>query len=373
MAKKDFFSSIQYTPVPATCPHFGSCGGCRFQDISYNEQVSAKQRYLKHLFKKELDVLPAKSIFRYRNRMDFVYAKGCFGLRKRGDFSSVVDLTCCHLVSEPFEKIFLEIKELLAKYSIPDYDFEEHKGFLRYVTIRQATSGFMAIFTTTTPDLALEKTFTELLEKIGIQSVYWLVYDGLTDISIPEVPSYKIIGEEFIEEIVLGKKFLISPWTFFQTSTQMSEMIFSDMKPFVSGNVVDLCCGVGTIGMAIGCEKLTGIEVVPQAITLAKRNAKLNNSKANFFCCDMKKLLDYVPMDVNTLIVDPPRAGMGNKVIKRILSVKPDTIVYMSCNPKTQRIDLELLTDYDVIFHKGYDFFPHTPHMETLCVLKLRQ
>jgi tRNA/tmRNA/rRNA uracil-C5-methylase (TrmA/RlmC/RlmD family) len=156
----------------------------------------------------------------------------------------------------------------------------------------------------------------------------------------------------------------------------MAEHVFSIMKEFVSGNTMDICCGVGaiTLGLEKQANSMLGIELVSQAIEQAQKNAKRNNSKALFFTADMKHLKDYAPLEVDTIILDPPRAGVGKKPLKRILELEPKTIVYLSCNPKTQNSDLALIEElggkYEIIYHKAFDFFPQTPHVESLVVLK---
>lgn len=381
--KKDFFDKYDYSTLEQTkpfCPHFGDCGGCSLQNIAYSSQLKLKEEYLKNLFKQDIIVLPSPIQNSYRNRMDFVYAYSTLGLRKRGDFRTVVDISTCHLIPEQFRELFNQVKELLK--DIPSYDFLEHVGFLRYVTFRFAptTGEVMIIFTSTTPSEDLESKLNDIISTLSKQvtSIYWLINDSLTDISVPQTSPYKIVGKETISEKLGDVTLQITPWSFFQANSVVSTIMFEEIKNNVSGSTVDLCCGVGAITLFVSdkASSLLGIEEVQQSIDLANLNAKENDKKALFVKASMKDLLEYVPFEVDTLIVDPPRAGLEKKVVKRILSAEPKKIIYMSCNPKTQKLDIDLLTkegEYVLESIKAWDMFPQTPHVETLAVLSRKE
>lgn len=382
--KKDFFDKVDYTMLTKTspvCSHFGECGGCRFQDLEYASQVVLKEEYLKELFSKEVSVVPATNPLGYRNRMDFVYHQGVLGLRKKGDFKTVIDISECHLIPEQFRELFKVVKSELKNRAIDSYDILEQSGFLRYVVFRFApyTNQVMLILTTSSPvDEKQKESFLDLLNFLSerVTSVYWYINDTITDVSIPFVDPVLCLGEKTITETLGDVSLSFGPLSFFQANSSMSEKVFADIKEFVSGETVDLCCGVGAISLFVAdkASSVSGIEEVSQAIDFAKENAQVNNvSNALFFADDMKNIAEYAPLHVDTLILDPPRAGLGSKTVKNILLLDPDRIVYMSCNPKTQKVDLDLLTQeekYTVTFLKGYDLFPQTPHVETLCVLE---
>ncbi|MGM5480900.1 MAG: 23S rRNA (uracil(1939)-C(5))-methyltransferase RlmD [Nanobdellota archaeon] len=381
--KESFFDTYDYSvfsEVTPRCPHFGECGGCRFQHLSYDDQLKLKTEYLESLFGRDVKVHPNPVPYGYRTKMDFVYAHGKLGLRKRGDFSTVVDIDECHLLPETVQLVFAKVKSLLFDLDILSYDFLEHKGFLRYVIFRYApgTGELMIAFTTAeTDDDDLLSRFRQLREKTleSVDSVYWLVNDTMTDTSTIENSTREVMGEEFIEDDLDGIRLRISPYSFYQSNTEVTKRIFSRIKEFTSGNVVDLCCGVGAIGLFVAShtKSLVGLEVVDDAICLARENAKLNGvDDALFFTGDMKTLPDIAPLEIDTLIIDPPRSGLTKKVVKKILALAPDRIVYMSCNPKTQKLDLDMLLEdgeYEVKELEGYDMFTHTPHVETLLVL----
>lgn len=380
--KKNFFDKINkenYTKTTPLCPHFGECGGCRFQDIDYTSQVRLKEEYLESLFGKKISVLPNNFAYAYRNRMDFTYSPNGLALRKRGDFKTIVPLQTCKIIPEQFLLLFNQVNALIAKYAFSGYDIVEHKGFFRYLVMRFAprTGEVMLICTTTTPKKDVEDQFVLFLSELRnlVTSVYWLISDSITDISVPEVTPKVIFGAETITEKIGDVSLEISPWSFFQANTPMSEIVFNKIKSFVHGETMDLCCGVGAIALFVAdkATSVIGIEAISQAIDLAKKN-KLTNKKENtFFVVDhMKNLLEYAPLNLDTLIIDPPRAGLEKKVIKKIIVTDPSQIIYMSCNPKTQKIDVNIFKEfgYEVVEWYAYDMFPQTPHLETLLLLK---
>jgi len=382
--KKDFFDNFDYSifqKTLPTCKHFGECGGCSFQNLKYEDQLVLKQQYIEKLFSQKVTINPSIHQLEYRNRMDFVYADNILGLKQKGNFKKIIDIHECFLMPEFVREIFTKIKKLLIEYNIPSYDFMEHKGFLRYVTFRysSATKEIMIIFTSTTPNEEMTSHFTKLLnelkKEIAIKSIYWFHYDNITDVSVPQIEPNTIIGTPTIKEKIGDKHYLISPWSFFQVNTNTAKLIFDKIREEVSGNSVDLCCGVGAITLYVS-DKVTsivGIEEVSQAINLANQNKILNKcTNAIFFTANMKDFNNYSPLDINTLILDPPRAGLGKRVVQKIINSHPEKIIYMSCNPKTQKLDLiEFLKEgYEIEKFSSWDMFPQTPHIETLIVLK---
>ncbi|MFW5866149.1 MAG: 23S rRNA (uracil(1939)-C(5))-methyltransferase RlmD [Nanoarchaeota archaeon] len=380
--KRSFFDTVDYSSfelIAPRCPHFGECGGCTFQNLSLDDQLSLKKTYLDRLFDQDVSVTANPAPYGYRTRMDFVYAHGKLGLRKKGDFSTVIDITECHLLPPALHEVFLQVRSLLTERDIPSYDFLAHEGFLRYVVLRHApgTGQIMVIFSTAAcDDEAILSRFRAMRREIAscVTSVYWLVNDSMTDTSIIPDSTKEVFGAPVIEDVINDTSLAISPYSFYQTNIAVTKLIFSRINEFVKGNVVDLCCGVGAIGLFVASQarSLTGIELVGDAVALARQNAASNDIDALFFEGDMKILDDIAPLEIDTLIVDPPRSGLSKKTIDRILSLAPDRIIYMSCNPKTQKLDRDALTvdgQYEQIFLEGYDMFTHTPHVESLLVL----
>jgi 23S rRNA (uracil1939-C5)-methyltransferase len=381
--KKDFFSTFDFSSfqeVSVSCPHFSSCGGCSFQNISYSNQLELKKKYLESLGFEDISVVASPQEVYYRNRMDFLFNQGYFCLRQKGAFDKLVPLSLgCLLVPKQFQESLNMIQQLLRDTNLSSYDVVLQEGFLRYVTFRFAvnTNECMVFFSTKTPTKEEDVIFREVLQKVSslVDSVYWQINDSLTDTSMfPQNPIHLQLNKPFITEKINDLLFSYSPFCFFQNNTLMTQEVITAMRPFVSGQLVDLCCGVGVLGLCLSkyAKNLTGIELVDESILFAKKNASDNSiSSCSFFCDDMKHLTDYTPTEINTLLVDPARPGLGNKTISRILNLQPDTIIYLSCNPKTLRSDLFLLeNDYEQMYACAFDFFPQTPHIETLVVLK---
>jgi tRNA (uracil-5-)-methyltransferase len=382
--KKDFFSKYNYSiliPAQPKCIHFKECGGCSFQNYEYASQLNLKKEFLQNLFKKEIKLTPSPEQYAYRNKMDFVYAFGNLGLREKGNYKKVIEIRECQMMSSFAQEVYSKIYSSLQKYNVESYDYIEHKGFLRYISFRYSnkTKQIMLIFNSTTPDdvqnTKLENIFEEI--KSLVTSIYWFQYDGLTDIPVPNIKPVKIIGTETIEETIGDKIYLISPWSFFQVNVDVAKEVFERIKENVSGNCIDLCCGVGAITIYVENKttSIIGIEQVSQAIELANKNKILNKkTKPLFFVADMKDLLQFAPLEIDTLIIDPPRAGLQKKVCERILKSSPKKIIYMSCNPKTQKMDLDYLSkEYKLISIEGFDMFPQTPHLETLAILTRKE
>ncbi|MCB1084465.1 MAG: class I SAM-dependent RNA methyltransferase, partial [Simkania sp.] len=282
-----------------------------------------KEEYLNNLFSREVLVLANDDPFHYRDRMDFVYQNGSLGLRKKGDFKTVIPIDTCHLIPREFQDSCTKVQNLLKKYQFPHYDIQDHTGFLRYIVFRYAesTNQLMLIITTANPVDDQEEKLNAFIKELSARSIYWLVSDSITDVSIPVVSPRLIQGEKTIQEKIGNYLFHISPYSFFQANVKMAARIFEEIKEELRGPTVDLCCGVGSIGLFVSekATSITGIEEVAPAIDLAKQNKELNrNTNATFFASDMKNILDFTPLDVQTLIVDPPRAGLGKKVVKRI-------------------------------------------------------
>jgi 23S rRNA (uracil-5-)-methyltransferase RumA len=370
MKLKEFTAKVRPS-CNSACIHFPTCGGCQLLDRSYEDELAAKKEYLKQLFKQDVPLIPAVTSEGYRNRMDFVYTQKGLCLREEGKFNGFVPITNCLHLPDFVQTIFDQINNLLQENNIVAYNHDTQEGFLKYVIFRysRATKQVMVIFTTST---AIHPLFEDLIQKVSATSTYWFVNESITDISMPEKEPHKQIGQTYIADKFNELTFHYGPHSFFQANSSMVTKIFDEIKKFTYGETMDVCCGVGTIALYVAdkASSMVGLECVPEAIDLAKLNAKNNDVSAKFFVADMKKLLEYAPQHVDTLIVDPPRKGLEKKTVERIQILAPDQIIYMSCNPKTQKIDFKLFTDYDCEFLQAYDVFPRTNHLETLAVLK---
>ncbi|HEX29135.1 TPA: 23S rRNA (uracil(1939)-C(5))-methyltransferase RlmD [Candidatus Poribacteria bacterium] len=380
-----FFDRLrgEYPKVDPICSHFGRCGGCYMQDISYEDQLRMKLSFLRELFgdRFELEgiVIPSPQPLYYRHRMDFVCAFGKIGLRRRGNYAEVIDLDECHLISPHAFDLLRFIKRRVRELGIEDYDFLEHQGFLRYVVLREAkfTDELMVIFTSASPpDVRQREKLVRLLEETldRSESVYWLKHEGLSDHSYGE-PILNL-GASHITEKVGPYRFMIKPDVFFQSNPLLVWKAYEDIREWVYGRVLDLYCGIGTISVYISdvCDHVTGVEIADFSVQAAEENAKLNGiENVRFYASDVG---EYLKKDVrfDVIVVDPPRPGLSRKIIKRIKRISPDRIVYMSCNPITQFEDLKRLCDEYELERpiRAYDMFPQTYHIETLAILKRR-
>ncbi len=360
------------------CPHFKSCGGCDLQDIPYSEQLLLKQKELSRVLGRDVFVNPSPDVTGYRSRMDFICSDAGLGLRAKGDSRKIVPVTNCNLMSEKANELFSKVNSLLRRSGLSVYDLHSKKGFLRYVTIREArsTGQMMLIFTTGEPSSEDEASFRGLLDSLAssVDSIHWFVHTGVSDDAVVGEDCL-VIGNPEIVETLLGKDFLISPKTFFQSNLSVAEKMFSSIKKNISGSVLELYCGVGVIAISVAdsASSVTAVEKNPDSIIAAKKNAKINDVEIDFIASDSLDLVREVIKQgrtFDTIIVDPPRTGLGTDVIMGLRALNPEKVIYMSCNPKTLRNDLAMLSGYRVLSLEAYDMFPQTHHVECLAVLE---
>jgi tRNA (uracil-5-)-methyltransferase len=359
------------------CSHFGECGGCMFQDISYDNQLALKTEYLNQTLPESLPRISsthaAPSDYAYRNRMDFVCAFGSKGLRKRRSFRDVVDLHECFLLQEKSQKIWKSVREKTA--IIEGYDYLSHNGFLRYIVMRQAafTGETMVNFVLSRDDN--REVIQSIVDDIPeIDSSTVLVNDTMTDLSFGNV--IRDLKSGSINEDFAGTKFRIFPNTFFQSNSKVALQMYSEIKKNTYGRVLDLYCGVGSISLFVAenSESVKGVEIIEDSIASAKENAMINSiENAEFEVFDARFYLKGNYDSYETLILDPPRAGMNPKMYKYFHYFQPEQIIYMSCNPFTFANDYEFLSQYYALeSFEAFDMFPQTSHIETLAVMKKR-
>ncbi len=359
--------------VPQLCPHFGFCGGCLYQEIPYEIQLEEKQEKLVRMFDLPIEIVGSPKQYGYRNRMDFVCAFGKVGFRARGQYKTVVDLTDCKLLPERFLPLFLKLKQEISNKEIATYDYLSHKGYLRYMIFRLSanTNDLMVSFVTASNDEAVMPLIN--MARNDASSVNWLIHDGLADISFGKVHQW--FGKPFIEEQIGSCKFKIGPNTFFQNNGFLCSKLFDEVKASVSGNVLDLYCGTGAISLYIASSVpfVRGVELSEESIESAKENALLNGlTNVSFEASEVREWLRTRRgcSDYETVVVDPPRIGLGGKIIRRLKRMEMKKIVYVSCNPSSLRDDIGFLSDlFDVQSIKAFDMFPQTPHVECVAVL----
>jgi 23S rRNA (uracil1939-C5)-methyltransferase len=391
------------------CKHFGVCGGCKWQDLKYSEQLKYKQQEVidnferigKVSIQKSNDILPSGKVKYYRNKLEFTFSsqrwftkeeldkqefnkpKQGLGLHTPGRWDKVVDLEECFLQPSPSNEIRLEIRKFAIEKNFSFFDLRKQEGFLRNLIIRTSSvNELMVIMIFYYEDKeAIEmimqhvaKTFPE------ITSLMYMINNKKND-SIYDLDPVVYAGQPYIIEEMEGLKFKIGPKSFFQTNSLQAYELYKLVRKYANlkGNeiVYDLYTGTGTIANFIApeCKKIIGIESVPEAIEDAKENSAFNDIKnAEFLVGDMKDILNDELFEEkgkpDVIIADPPRAGMHKKVVENILKALPSKIVYVSCNPATQARDVNLLKDsYEVSELQPVDMFPHTYHVENIVLL----
>lgn len=417
--KKDWAEGIvihyhNYSPLRITpfCQHFGVCGGCQWQMLPYEQQLIYKQQQVKDNLKRIgkvqlpeiMPIIGAKETTRYRNKMEYTFSNKRFllpeeiknpdisaeanvaGFHARGFFDKVVPIIECHLQSEPTNYIRLAIVEYARINHLEHYDIRNHTGFLRNVVIRIATTGEIMVNIIIAHED--KKSRTQLLNFVAdkfpeITTLLYTINDKRND-SIYDLTPQVFKGKGYIIEKLEDFQFKISPKSFFQTNTKQGEELYKVARSFAeltgSETVYDLYCGTGSIGIFVSklAHKIVGVETVEDAIKDAEENALLNNlSNTAFYAGDVIDICDDDFFEKNgkpdVIITDPPRVGMHEKLVKKLLDIAAPVIVYVSCNPATQARDLSLLNEkYDVTKIQPVDMFPHTLHIENVVQLKLR-
>lgn len=366
------FEIIEYSShrVQPRCAYFGKCGGCLWQHIPYKEQIKIKEEKLSKLLDLEVDVLPSPKIYGHRNRIDVAITTQGIGFRERGKWWKTVDIAKCEVFGDKSELSLKGLREFMEDFNLKPWDLRKGEGFLRYIVLREGkfTGELMVNLVT------YEGTLPEEVENYFnfADSLYWSINATKSDVSYGDPK--KFWGSEFITEMLDDVVYLIHPNSFFQTNSYQAVNLVKMVSKFVEGErILDLYAGVGTFGIYLAKRefKVEGIEINPFAVEIANKNVEMNKVRAIFRVGedkDVESLKDY-----DTVIVDPPRGGLHPKLIKKILRDKPSNIVYVSCNPKTLKDNLNILKQqYKIDTAVGLDMFPHTPHIESVVKLTLK-
>ena len=426
------FHSLSVDRVTPFCSHFGICGGCQWQMLPYKKQLEYKQKQvaetLKRIGKVQLPVIAeiagCEQTEFYRNKIEYTFGNKEFlpasefekikkqknfstsevsavvaspigggregasvaGFHAKGFFDKLVDIETCYLQAEPTNAIRLAVKNFAIKNNFSFYDIKNHNGFLRNLQVRICTSGEVMVNVVMAEDDEEKRNLllNYLLKKVpGITTLLYTINSKFND-SIYDLEPIIFHGKGFVVEKLEDFQFKIGPKSFFQTNTKQAEKLYSITREFAeltgTETVYDLYCGTGSIGIFLSklAKKLIGVEMIEEAIEDAKENAALNNVlHAKFFEGDVIKIVDddffiqHGKPDV--IITDPPRAGMHEKLVKKILDIEAPIVVYVSCNPATQARDLNLMDEkYAVTKVQPVDMFPHTHHIENVVQLKIK-
>ncbi|MEZ7712239.1 23S rRNA (uracil(1939)-C(5))-methyltransferase RlmD [Segatella salivae] len=413
------YSKVREIPM---CEHFGICGGCKWQNLPYEEQLKAKQQQvfdqLTRIGKVELPpfqpILGSVKTKEYRNKLEFGCAnkrwytkeeiaalppkeegqegnlsESAIGFHITGAFDKIYPIKKCWLMDDLHNEIRNEISRYAKEKSISFYDIRAQHGLLRDLMMRNSNTGeFMLLVQFHYDEEGDEQKAMQLLQHIAdtFPQITSLIYvdnqKGNDTFGDLELTTFK--GTDFIYETMEDLKFKVGPKSFYQTNTDQAYHLYCVARSFAQltgGELVyDLYTGTGTIAnfVAHQAKQVIGIEYVPEAIEDAKENSHVNGiNNTLFYAGDMKDILtdDFIQEhgQPDVIITDPPRAGMHADVVKVILNAAPKRIVYVSCNPATQARDLQLMdADYKVVAVQPVDMFPHTPHVENVVLLERR-
>lgn len=394
------------------CIHFGTCRGCKWQMLPYKKQLESKEQEVRDVMQRigkfEAPVLPilgAADTIHYRNKLEFTFSNkkylsseefatlgdnqwpgGALGFHVPKLYDKIIDIRECWLMDDVNNAIRNTLREIAHQNSLSFYDIKSHSGFLRNVVIRYCTTGelMVNIFFGNEDKEKIHSVCTQLLEKIpSITTLLYTVNQKWND-SMEGLESVVFSGKGYVMEKLGAYLFKISAKSFFQTNTKQAEVLYSVVRDFsaLTGKeiVYDLYCGTGSIGIFLSssAKKIIGVEVVEEAVKDARENAQLNRlDHSSFFTGDVIEICNDAFFDqhgkADLVIVDPPRAGLHQKLIDKLIEINSPKIVYVSCNAATQARDLQKLKDqYEVEKIQPVDMFPHTHHIETVALLNLK-
>ncbi len=399
--------------IEPVCSHFGTCGGCKWQSLSYEKQLFYKEKSVHDAFTRigHLEIgtmhpiLGCESPFHYRNKVEFTFStkrwvptemiesgaeidwEGALGYHVARFFDKVVDVETCYLHWPVINEIRNEIRQFAKAHEFSYYDIRANEGFLRNIVFRtsEGTRELMLLLIIGEEDTErVDKLFQHLKAKFPQVTSFLSLYNPKQNSSFNDLTPVAWEGPSEITEHLGSWKYRISATSFFQTNTLQAKVLYDQVRRFLGtekvGTIYDLYCGAGSIGIYVNdlAEKVVGIEYVESSIRDAWKNCELNGvDHFSFHAGDMKKLLTQELVAIegtpDVIITDPPRAGMDEAVVRQLLEIAAPKIIYVSCNPATQARDLALLSDmYEVMDVQPVDMFPQTTHVENVAYLVKR-
>jgi len=385
----------------APCPHFGTCGGCSFQDFDYREQLQQKKIYLQRILKEYFpstyryldleDIIPSPEEYYYRNKMEFSFGQQAgevfLGLKektrdKHRSEKKVVRLEKCYISTSLTEILFPLFIQLVRDSGLPVFDLSTKQGFFRHLVVREGkqTGELMLILVTTSQGQLDLKDFSQKLVQAvpNLKSFWWVENNRVADVVSVE-KSHLIYGQEAIEENLLGFRFKIYPASFFQTNPKAAQQVYArlvdEAKRLRTQSALGLYCGSGAIEICLSkvVGEVMGVDWDSSNIKAATENMQLNQVKnARFWESSVEAVLPEIYRgSFDLLVIDPPRAGISPRGLKQIVSLRIPNILYVSCNPESLARDLKALSDsgYQINRLVPVDFFPHTGHLEVISFL----
>ena len=377
------------------CPHFGICGGCFYQTVSYENQLKIKEGMVRDLLKDYVnddiweEIKGSPKVHGYRNKMEFSFGDEvkdgplALGMHKKNTFHDIVNITDCQIVDNDYNLIVKCALNIAQQMELPFYHKMRHEGYFRHLVVRRAESSgdiLVNIVTTSQVEADLTKLRDALLALPLSGKIIGILHttnDSLADV----VQADKIdilYGQDYFYEEILGLKFKISPFSFFQTNTLGAEVLYKTARDFVGETkdkvIFDLYSGTGTIAQMLApvAKKVVGVEIVEEAVEAAKVNAELNGlDNCEFIAGDVLKVVDELEDKPDFIVLDPPRDGIHPKAIQKIIDFGVEQMVYISCKPTSLARDLEVFeaAGYKVKRATAVDQFPNTVHIETVVLL----
>jgi 23S rRNA (uracil1939-C5)-methyltransferase len=382
--------------IEAPCPHFGVCGGCRFQSLDYAVQVASKEQQVRDALARigriadppVEPILPAASLYHYRNKLEYSFTSSEegveLGFHRAGRWDEVLGIDVCLLTTEVGNAIRDAVRAWAREERLESYSQATGEGYLRHLVVREGrNTGQILVVLVTAPGERFETGyFVDVLRRFPeVRSIHWAIND--TPAERTSVPTRLLWGEDAIEEQILGLRVRVRPTAFLQTNTEMAEKLYELAREYAgltgTENVFDLYCGTGTIGLALAgqARAVWGIEISEEAVACAIENAELNGiENAHFYAGNVGQSVEELVGEAgepDLVVVDPPRAGLAGKALRRLGRIGAPRIVYVSCNPTTLASDAKVLSEdfgYELRRCRPVDMFPHTPHVESVSLLE---
>lgn len=388
---------IEPSPLeqPAACKHFGICGGCRYQNLSYEQQLDLKKRQVEELIEKNGLSFDIENIYGspitegYRNKMEFTFGDEekdgplALGMHKKNSFYDIVTLDDCRIVDPDFNVLLQAILKYFKEKGETYFHKIRHEGFLRHLVMRRSvkTGDILINLVTTTQSRLDESEFVNMIlsQKIDgkVVGILHTLNDNLADV-VQSDETKTLYGQDYFYEYLYNMRFKISPFSFFQTNTLGAEVLYDQVREYVGETkdklVYDLYTGTGTIAQMLApvASKVVGVEIVEEAVEAAKKNAVDNHlDNCEFIAGDVLKVVDNLTQKPDILVLDPPRDGIHPKALTKIINFNVDEMVYVSCKPTSLMRDLLVFREagYEVKRCCLVDMFPGTVHVETVVLL----
>lgn len=397
---KEIIEKSPMEDVEPNCPHFGDCGGCSYQTMSYENQLKLKEDMVKGILDNAIKgdyqfegILGSPVQWGYRNKMEFSFGDQfkdgplALGMHKKNSFHDIVTVDNCKIVDRDYNIILRCVLDYCAKKELPFYHKLRHEGYVRHLLVRRTTKTkelLVALVTTSDAEMEKKADFMGLVEEIKaldlsakLCGVIHIINDGLADV-VQSDETRVLYGQEYVYEELLGLKFKISVFSFFQTNSLGAEVLYSKAREYIGETkdklIFDLYSGTGTIAQILApvAKKVVGVEIIEEAVEAAKVNASLNNlDNCTFIAGDVLKVIDELHDKPDLIVLDPPRDGINPKALQKIINFGVDRMVYISCKPTSLARDLEMLQEqgYKVEKACAVDMFPGTVHVETVALL----